>query len=79
MNNNRWFRISLVRSNALTAVAAGSLGLLLVFLRMRLWRLNPSVPVLRWSEALYNCVLVKALAEGTWNYHIVRLAANLAE
>ena len=30
-------------------------------------------------RSLYNCVLVKALAEGTWNYHIVRLAGNPAE
>jgi len=30
-------------------------------------------------RSLYNCVLVKALAEGTWNYHIVAVAANLAE
>ena len=35
-----------------------------------------SVPVLYWSEALSNCVLGKALAESTWNYHIVRIDAN---
>ena len=35
-----------------------------------------SVPVLYWSDALYNCVLGKALAESTWNYHIVRIGAN---
>ncbi len=38
-----------------------------------------SVPVLYWSDALYNSVLGKALAESTWNYHIVRLAGNPAE
>ena len=38
-----------------------------------------SVPVLYWSDALYNSLLVKSLAGGTWNYHIVRVAAKLAE
>ena len=75
MGNNRFFRTSLFRGNSLTAMAAGLLGVLLVFLRMRLWRLDLTVPVLYWGDALYNSVLVKALAEGTWNYHIARLGA----
>ena len=33
MNNNRWLRMSMVRSNALTAVVTGLPGVLLVFLR----------------------------------------------
>jgi len=46
---------------------------------MRLWQLDLSVPVFYWSDALYNCALVEALAEGTWNYHIVRVGANPTE
>jgi hypothetical protein len=46
---------------------------------MHLWRLDLSVPVSYWKDAFDNCVLVKALAEGTWNYHIVRVAGNPAE
>jgi hypothetical protein len=72
MGKNRLFRTSLVHRNSLTAMAAGLLGVLLVFLRMRL---DLAVPVLYWGDALYNTVLVKALAEGTWNYHIARLGA----
>jgi hypothetical protein len=72
MGNNRFFRTSLFRGNSLTAIAAGLLGVLLVFLRMRL---DLAVPVLYWGDALYHTVLVKALAEGTWNYHIARLGA----
>jgi hypothetical protein len=72
MGNNRLFRTSLVHRNSLTAMAAGLLGVLLVFLRMRL---DLAVPVLYHADALYNTVLVKALAEGTWNYHIARLGA----
>jgi len=30
--------------------------------------LGLSVPALYWSDALYNCALVEALAEGTWKY-----------
>jgi phosphoglycerol transferase len=75
MSSNRWLQMSLVRRNSLTAVAAGLLGVLLVFLRMRLWRVDLAVPVLYWRDALYYNVLVKALVEGTWNYHIGRLGA----
>ena len=75
MGNNRFFRTSLFRGNSLTAMAAGLLGVLLVFLRMGLWRLDLAVPVVYWGDALYHTVLVKALAEGTWNYHIARLGA----
>ena len=64
-----------VRNNSLTAIAAGLLSLLLTFLRMRLWQHDLAVPVLYWGDALYHSVLVKALAEGTWNYHIPRLGA----
>ena len=35
-----------------------------------------SVPVLYWSDALYNCGPEKALAESVWNYHIVRFEVN---
>jgi phosphoglycerol transferase len=59
----------------LTALAAGLLSLLLTFLGMRLWQRDLAVPVLYWGDALYHCVLVKALAEGTWHYHIARLGA----
>jgi hypothetical protein len=75
MGNNRLFRTSLFRGNSLTAMAAGLLGILLVFLRMRLWRLDLAVPVLYWGDALYFNVLAKALTEGTWHYHIARLGA----
>jgi phosphoglycerol transferase len=75
MSNNRFLRTSLFRGNSLTAMAAGLLGVLLVILRMRLWRLDLTVPVSYWADALYHTVLVKALAEGTWNYHIARLGA----
>ena len=43
MGNNRLFRTSLVRRNSLTAMVGGLLGVLLVFLRMRL---DLAVPVL---------------------------------
>jgi hypothetical protein len=72
MGNNRLFRTSLFRGNSLTAMAAGLLGILLVFLRMRL---DLAVPVVYWGDALYFNVLVKALTEGTWHYHIARLGA----
>jgi hypothetical protein len=62
-------------SNSLTAVAAGLLSLLLVFFRMRLWQRDLAVPFVYWGDALYHSVLVKALAEGTWHYHIARLGA----
>ena len=75
MSNNRWLRTSLIRSNSLTAVAAGLLSVLLTFLVMRLWRFDLAVPVVYWIDALYVNVLVKALSEGTWNYHIARLGA----
>jgi phosphoglycerol transferase len=75
MSNNRWLRTNLVRSNSLTAIAAGLLSLLLVFFRMRLWQLDLAVPVAYWGDALHNNILVKALTEGTWNYHIARLGA----
>ena len=72
MGNNRLFRTSLIHRNSLTAMAAGLLGVLSVLFRMRL---DLAVPVLYWGDALYNTVLVKALAEGTWNYYIARLGA----
>jgi uncharacterized membrane protein len=75
MSNNRWLRTNLIRSNPLTALAAGLLSLLLTFLGMRLWQRDLAVPVLYWGDALYHCALVKALAEGTWHYHIARLGA----
>ncbi len=75
MDNSRSLRTSLFRSNSLTAMAAGLLSVLLVFFRMRLWRLDLAVPVVYWGDALYNNVLAKALTEGTWNYHIPRLSA----
>jgi phosphoglycerol transferase len=73
--NNRLFRTSLIHRNSLTALSAGLLAVLLVFLRMRLWRLGLAVPILYYGDALYYNVLVKALTEGTWNYHIAQLGA----
>ena len=67
--------MSLVRQNALTAVAAASLALLLTFLVMHLWRFDLTVPAVYWGDALYVSVLAKALTEGTWNYYIARLGA----
>jgi phosphoglycerol transferase len=64
-----------VRNNSLTAIAAGLLSLLLTFLRLRLWQHDLAVPVVYWGDALYYNVLVKALTEGTWYYHIAPLAA----
>ena len=75
MSNNRWLRTNLIRNNSLTAIAAGLLSLLLVFFRMRLWQRDLAVPFVYWGDALYHGVLVKALAEGTWHYHIPRLGA----
>ena len=75
MSNNRSFQENLVRSNSLTAIAAGLLSVLLTFLVMHLWRFDLAVPVVYWGDALYVNVLVKALTEGTWNYHIARLGA----
>ena len=75
MSSNRWRQMSLVHRNSLTAVAAGLLSLLLTFLVMHLWRFELAVPVVYWGDALYVNVLVKALTEGTWNYHIARLGA----
>ena len=75
MSSNRSLQESLVRSNSLTAIAAGLLSLLLTFLGMRLWQLDLAVPFVYWGDALYHSVLVKALAEGTWHYHIARLGA----
>ncbi len=75
MSGNPWLQMSPVRRNALTAVAAGLLSLLLTFLVMHLWRFDLTVPVVYWGDALYVNVLVKALTEGTWNYHIARLGA----
>ncbi len=75
MDNSRSLRTSLFRSNSLTAMAAGLLSVLLVFFRMRLWQLDLAVPVVYWGDASYFNVMVKALAEGTWNYHIPRLGA----
>ena len=42
---------------------------------MRLWQRDLAVPFVYWGDALYHSVLVKALAEGTWHYHIARLGA----
>ena len=44
MSNNRSLQASLVRSNSLTALAAGLLSLLLTFLGMRLWQRDLAVP-----------------------------------
>jgi len=46
---------------------------------MRLWRLDLSVPVFIGATLFDNCVPVEALAEGTWNYEIVRIGANPRE
>jgi hypothetical protein len=75
MSSNRSLQESLVRSNSLTAFAAGLLSLLLTFLGMRLWQRDLALPFVYWGDALYHSVLVKALAEGTWHYHIARLGA----
>jgi hypothetical protein len=76
MSNNRWLRTNLIRNNSLTAIAAGLLSLLLVFFRMRLWQLDLAVPIVYSGDAVHGDVLVKALTEGTWNYHIPRLGAR---
>jgi len=75
MSGNPWLQMSPVRRNALTAVTAGLLSPLLTFLVMHLWRFDLTVPAVYWGDALYVNVLVKALTEGTWNYHIARLGA----
>src|SRR5215475_14513109 len=75
MSGNRWLQMSPVRGNSLTAVAAGLLSPLLTFLVMHLWRFDLTVPAVYWGDALYVNVLVKALTEGAWNYHIARLGA----
>src|SRR5713101_6455136 len=75
MGNFFFLWTNLIRKNSLTAMAAGLLGVALVFLRMRLWQFDLAVPVTYLGDALYNSVLVKALTEGAWNYHIARLSA----
>ena len=45
MSGNPWLQMSPVRRNALTAVAAGLLSVLLTFLVMHLWRFDLAVPV----------------------------------
>jgi phosphoglycerol transferase len=75
MSDKGGLQMNLVRRDWLTAVAAGLLSLLLTFLVMHLWRFDLAVPVVYWGDALYVNVLVKALTEGTWNYHIARLGA----
>jgi phosphoglycerol transferase len=75
MSGNPRLQRSPVRRNLLTAVAAGSLSLLLTCFVMRLWRFDLNVPAVYWGDALYVNVLVKALTEGRWNYHIARLGA----
>src|SRR5215472_249195 len=75
MSGNWCHNMSTVGRNALTAVAAGLLSLLLTFLVMHLWQFDLGVPIVYWGDALYVNVLVKALTESTWNYHIARLAA----
>jgi hypothetical protein len=75
MGDSRLFRTSLFGGNSVAAMAAGLLGVLLTFIRMRLWQFDLAVPVIYWGDALYNSVLAKALTEGTWNYHIARLGA----
>ena len=57
------------------AVGAGSIAILLVILRIGLWSYDLTVPLTYTGDALYETVLVKALLEGGWNYHIVRLGA----
>jgi phosphoglycerol transferase len=59
----------------LVALLAGLVSLCIVFLRLELWRYDLSVPIVYWGDALYETVLVKALTEGAWNYHIPRLGA----
>src|SRR5947209_2384949 len=43
--------------------------------RLKLWRFDLHVPIMYWGDALYETVLVKALTESWWNYHIPRLGA----
>lgn len=59
----------------LAALLAGLVSLCVVFLRLGLWRYDLSVPIVYWDDALYETVVVKALTEGAWNYHIPRLGA----
>jgi hypothetical protein len=57
------------------ALLAGLTSLGVVFLRLGLWRHDLSVPITYWGDGVYFTVLVKALTEGSWNYHIPRLGA----
>src|ERR1700741_1574079 len=59
----------------LAALLAGLVSLCVVFLRLGLWHYDLFVPFVYWGDALYETVLVKALTEGAWNYHIPRLGA----
>src|SRR5437868_5405542 len=63
------------REEWLMALSAGLISLLVVFVALGLWHHDLSVPVTYSGDALYETVLVKALTEGAWNYHIPRLGA----
>src|SRR3954447_20237620 len=64
-----------VRRDVLCAIAAAVLAWGAVAIRMHLWQFDLRVPICYWGDALYFNVLVKALKEGLWNFHIARLAA----
>ncbi|MGI8820642.1 MAG: hypothetical protein ACR2ID_07240 [Chthoniobacterales bacterium] len=63
------------RKKFISAALAALFSILLVVLRLQLWDLDLHVPVVYAGDALYETVLVKALAENGWNYHIARLDA----
>ena len=57
------------------AIVAALGSILIVFLRLGLWKFDLRVPITYGGDALYETTLVKALTEGGWAYHIARLGA----
>lgn len=68
-------RPALRHLSLVTALTAGALSLLVVYFMLGLGQYNLSIPISYGGDALYETVMVKALTEGSWNYHIARLGA----
>lgn len=56
-------------------ITAAVTSIAIVIIRFRMWHFDLRVPLTYSGDALQFHVLVKALTEGFWNYHIARLGA----
>jgi phosphoglycerol transferase len=63
------------RHQWVTPTLAGVISVCVVWVRLGLWHYDLAVPITYSGDALYETVLVKALTESFWNYHILRLGA----